>query len=112
MQKPRPIDRRKYPRILTDALIAIRPVADLATLAQGLDLGVGGIRFQCVGLELELGDCIEVTFDLGGESAIVVGRTVRVTDLDAFTQEIGLAFAKIDPEIIERFYEAGLIEED
>jgi glutamate formiminotransferase len=112
MDKPGNADRRKYPRIRTDAVMAIRRVEDAAKLAHAVDLSIGGIRFQCVGLELELGDTIEVTFNLGDRTTTVVGRTLRLTDLDAFTQEVALGFVEVDPEVLERFYDLGLGDEE
>ncbi len=102
-------ERRKYPRIRTDSVMSIRPVEDRESLVQGLDVGLGGVRFGCVGLELDLGELIEVTFNLGDTTTTVLGKVVRLTDLDAFAQEIGLAFLKIDPGTLERFYELGLV---
>jgi hypothetical protein len=108
MDKHPNVDRRKYPRVRTDSVVAIRRVEDGPKLAQGLDLGLGGIRFQCVGLELDLGETVEVTFNLGDDTSTVLGRIVRLTDLDPFTQEIGLAFLHVDPDTLDRFYEFGL----
>ena len=42
----------------------------------------------------------------------MVGRIVRLTELDPFTQEIGLAFLHVDPETLDRFYEFGLAGEE
>ena len=101
-------DRRKYPRIRTDSVMSIRPIEDREHLVHGLDLGLGGVRFGCVGLELELGSLIEVTFNLGDKTATVLGKIVRLTDLDSIAQEVGLAFVKVDSDVLGRFYELGL----
>ncbi len=101
-------ERRKYPRIRTDSVMSIRPVENRDRLVHGLDLGLGGVRFGCVGLELDLGAFIEVTFNLGDKTATVLGKIVWLTDLDAIAQEIGLAFVKVDPDVLEQFYELGL----
>jgi hypothetical protein len=91
------IDRRKYPRVRTDSLVSIRRIeTPPPALAHALDLSLGGIRFQCVGVELELGEVVSVTLTLGDRTATVVGKLVRVTDLDAFTQEVALAFLVAD----------------
>jgi hypothetical protein len=112
MPKPSPSDRRKYPRVRTDAVVAIRRIDDGMQLAQGVDLGLGGIRFQCVGLDLDPGQPVEVTFNLGDRTSAVLGCIVRSTDLDPFTQEIALAFLHVDPETLERFYELGLTDDE
>jgi hypothetical protein len=90
------IDRRKYPRVRTDSLVSIRRIETPPQLAHALDLSLGGIRFQCVGVELELDQVVSVTLTLGDRTATVVGKLVRVTDLDAFTQEVALAFLVAD----------------
>ncbi len=91
------IDRRKYPRVRTDSLVSIRRLeTPPPALAHALDLSLGGVRFQCVGVELELNEVVSVTLTLGDRTATVIGKLVRVTDLDAFTQEVALAFLVAD----------------
>ena len=63
-----------------------------------MDVSIGGIRFQSVGLDLELGELLRVTLTLGENTVEVVGKLVRVTDLDGFTQEMGLSFLEVSPE--------------
>jgi hypothetical protein len=97
--KPEPQDdRRKYPRVRTDSVVSIRPLDDSERLAHVLDLSLGGIRFECVGVELEVGNDVSVTITLGDRTAEVIGRLVRVIDLDAFTQEVALAFWMSDEQ--------------
>ncbi len=38
----------------------------------------------------------------------MLGKIAWLTDLDAIAQEIGLSFVKVDPDVLERFYELGL----
>ena len=54
------------------------------------------------------GKIIEVTFTMGEQTATVVGKAVRVTRLDPFSQEVALSFVQVPPEAIECFYEAVL----
>lgn len=89
-------DRRKYPRIHTDAVVSIARIETSTSLGHAMDLSQGGIRFQCVGVELDLADVVRVTLTLGSDTIDVVGRMVRVVDLDAFTQEVALAFLDVD----------------
>jgi hypothetical protein len=91
-------ERRKYPRVRTDSVVSIRPLDASERLAHALDLSLGGIRFECVGVELEVGHDVSVTLTLGDRTAHVVGRLVRVTELDAFTQEVALAFLESDEQ--------------
>ncbi len=112
MSKSDPSNRRKYPRVINEAVVSLRRLDSTPSLAHGLDVGVGGIRFQCVGLDLDLNESVEVTFNLGDCTESVVGQIVRITELDAFTQEIALAFLHVEPETLERFYEVGLASDD
>jgi hypothetical protein len=91
-------DRRKYPRVRTDAVVAICRLDPPQTLGHAMDLSLSGIRFQCVGVELELGELVRVTLTLGAATVNVIGQLVRVTDLDAFTQEVALDFLGLDQE--------------
>jgi len=94
-------DRRKFPRVRTESLVSIaRLGSQPATLASALDLSRGGIRFQCVGLEVEQGERLRVTLTLGDQTVDVNGVLVRVTELDAFTQEVALSFGRIDNETL------------
>ncbi len=69
-----------------------------SSLATGLDVSLGGIRFQCVGLDLEVGDVVRVGLTLEDQTFSVVGTLLRVTELDAFALEVALAFHEIDPD--------------
>ena len=95
MQDPND-DRRKYPRVHTDAVVSIARIETPTSLGHALDLSQGGIRFQCVGVELDLEDVVRVTLTLGCDTIDVVGVLVRIVELDAFTQEVALAFLDVD----------------
>lgn len=100
-------ERRKYPRVRTDSVVSIRRLDAPEMLAHATDLSLGGIRFECVGVELEVGETVCVTLTLDDRTASVVGRLVRVVELDAFTQEVALAFLMADEET-ERVLKAVL----
>ena len=102
-------DRRKYPRVRTESLVSIARVDTREALAQALDVSIGGIRFQCVGLEVELGEVLRVLLTIGDRTLSVVGKLVRVTELDGFTQEVALSFTEIDAEAL-RFLSSNLSE--
>ena len=111
MDKPSQADRRKYPRVRAEALVVVRRVEGEMRLGRGLDLGIGGIRFQCLGPDLEIGEVIEVTLALAEDSVTAVGTTIRVTDVGQM-QEVAMAFEQVTkPEALERLCELG-IEED
>ncbi len=104
MDQPPQANRRQYPRIRAEAFVVIRRVKGEIQVGRGHDLGIGGIRFQCLGpFDFGLGEVIEVTLALGEDSATVVGKTVRVTDKGQ-TREVALEFERlIDSEALERF---------
>ena len=101
MAKDPTFDRRKYPRVRTEAIVSIEQVEAKDVLAQAIDLSLGGIRFQCVGLDVEPGELLRVTLNLDGSDVSAVGELVRATDLDAFTQELALALVEVDARTLE-----------
>ena len=96
MSKDETFDRRKFPRVRTESLVSIARLGSGSALASALDLSRGGIRFQCVGFEMEAGERLKVTLTLGDQTVDVIGTLLRVTDLDAFTQEVALNFGGLD----------------
>jgi c-di-GMP-binding flagellar brake protein YcgR len=90
-------DRRKYSRIGTDQVISFAPVDASNYLGVSRDLSPGGIRFQALGCEIELGDVIRVTFNVADETVVAVGRVVWATEIDPLTLDVGLEFIEVDP---------------
>jgi len=99
-------ERRKYSRIATDQVISYAMVDSGEQLAVGKDVSAGGIRFEAVGCEINLGDTIRVTFNVGARTIVAVGRVSWATEVDPITQDIGLEFVEIDPAAL------GLLEEE
>lgn len=91
-------DRRKYLRVLTEQVISIGRLDSREGLAHALDLSLGGIRFQCVGLGVSIGEMLKVTLTLAEDTYALVGQIMRVLDLDEFTQEVALSFIKMDDD--------------
>ncbi len=92
--------------------MVVRRVEGAIQLGRGLDLGIGGIRFQCLGPDLEIGEVIEVTLALAEESVTAVGITTRVTAVGQM-QEVAMAFEQVTkPEALERLCELGIEEEE
>ncbi len=91
-------NRRTYVRVRTEQLVAIGRLDDREGLAHALDVSLGGIRFQCVGLDARLGDMLKVTLTLGNVTKALVGQIMRVENLDEFTQDVALSFVKMDDE--------------
>jgi hypothetical protein len=90
-------DRRKYTRIGTDQVISFAPVDTQGLLGVSSDVSVGGIRFQAVGCEIDMGDVIRVTFNVGEQTLEAIGRVVWSTEVDPITLDVGLEFVEIDP---------------
>ena len=105
-------NRRKYPRVLTESIVSITVLEDDTTLGAAVDLSLGGIRFQMMGVELFLWQKLSICLNLGDDSRTVVGRVVRLTDEDPFTQEVAVAFLEVDSRTRELMQEtlADLVE--
>jgi PilZ domain len=90
-------DRRKYRRIATDQVISFAPVDTRDLLGVSRNLSAGGIRFEAVGCEIDLGDVLRVTFNVGDHTVVAVGRVAWSTEMDPITTDVGLEFIEIDP---------------
>ena len=102
MAQPKPksvrVERRKYRRIPTDQVISFAHVAERDLLGVGRDLSPSGIRFEAVGCEIDLGNVIRVTFNVGEHTVVAVGRVVWSTEIDPISSEVGIEFIEIEPE--------------
>jgi len=94
-------DRRKYRRIGTDQVISFAPVDTRDLLGVSRNLSAGGIRFEAVGCEIDLGDVLRVTFNVGEHTVVAVGRVAWSTEMDPITTDVGLEFIEIDPAAAE-----------
>jgi len=97
MEAARASDRRKYPRIATDQVISFAEIDRGDQLAVGRNLSIGGIRFEAVGCEIDLGDVLRVTFNLMDQTVVATGKVVWATETDPISMEVGLEFIEIDP---------------
>jgi hypothetical protein len=89
-------ERRKYNRIGTDQVISFAPVETRDLLGVSRNLSTGGIRFEAVGCEIDLGDVLRVTFNVGDHTVVAVGRVAWATETDPITTDVGLEFIEID----------------
>jgi hypothetical protein len=100
-------ERRKLPRLATDQIISFAPVEYSGErLAVSKNLSAGGIRFEAVGCELEFGDTIRVTFNVGEHTVVAVAEVCWVTEIDPLCTDIGLAFLEIDPSALRLLEES------
>lgn len=100
-------ERRKYTRIATDQVMSFALVDSPDQLGVSKDLSAGGVRFEAVGCEINLGEVLRVTFNVGEQTIVAVGRVTRATDLDPITQDIGLEFLEIDPVDLQLLEESS-----
>jgi hypothetical protein len=103
-------ERRKYPRIGTDQVISFAPCDSQEHLAVGKNVSAGGIRFEAVGCELDLGDVMRVTFNVGEQTLVAVGKVAWAIELDPITIDVGLEFLEIDADalrLLEEFADRG-----
>ena len=101
-------DRRKYHRIPTDQVISFAEVDQTDRLAISRNLSSGGISFEAVGCEIDLGDVLRVTFNVGEHTVVATGKVVWATDTDPITIEVGIEFHEIDPLALRLLEEATL----
>ena len=90
-------ERRKYRRIATDQVISFAPVSERDLLGVGRDVSSGGIRFEAVGCEIDLGDVLRITFNVGEQTVVATGRVIWSTEIDAISADVGIEFIDIDP---------------
>jgi hypothetical protein len=98
-------DRRKYSRLATDQVISFAPVDQRDLLGVGRNLSLGGIRFEAVGCEIDLGDVLRVTFNVGEDTFVAVGKVAWATEVDPITMDVGLEFIEIDEGAARRIEE-------
>ncbi len=110
MDQPVAKERRKYPRIATDQVVSFSPVETQSRLAVSRDISVGGIRFEAIGCEMNLGDTLRITFNVGDQTVVALGRVIWATDMDPITMDIGLEFLEIDPTALRLLEEASATE--
>jgi len=110
MGKPIDVERRKYRRIGTDQVISFAPIEERDLLGVSRDLSIGGIRFEALGCEIEQGETLRVTFSIGNQTVVAIGRVIWSTEIDAMALDVGLEFIEIDPEAVEMLDEVTAVE--
>jgi hypothetical protein len=106
MHKSEGGERRKYHRISTDQVISFAEIDRPDQLAVSKNVSSGGISFEAVGIEINLGDVLRITFNVGDRTVVASGTVVWATDTDPITQEVGIEFHEIDPEAVRLLEEA------
>jgi hypothetical protein len=91
-------------------MITLTPVGMPNLLGVGRDLSIGGIRFEAVGCEIEPGAVLRVTFTVGDQTVVAMGRVAWSTEIDPQTLDVGLEFIEIDPVAIDMLDEVTATE--
>jgi hypothetical protein len=78
-------------------------------LGVGRDVSPGGIRFEAVGCEIDLGDDLRITFNIGEQTVVAVGRVVWATEMDPITLDVGIEFLEIDPAVLQLLEDASSV---
>jgi len=102
-------DRRKYRRIATDQVISFAPIDTRDLLGVSRNVSAGGIRFEAVGCEINLGDDLRITFNIGEHTVVVVGRVMWATEMDPITTDVGIEFLEIDPSVLQLLEDASCV---
>ena len=110
MDRSSNVERRKYQRIATDQVISFAPVETRDLLGVSRNLSIGGIRFEAVGCEINLGDTLRVTFNVGDHTVVAVGQVAWATEMDPITTDVGLEFIEIDPSAMQLLDEMTSVE--
>ena len=97
MEDAKGANRRKYKRIATDQVISFAPVDSRDLLGVSRNVSTGGIRFEAVGCEINLGDILRITFNITDSTVVAVGHVVWATEMDPITTDVGIEFVEIDP---------------
>jgi len=97
MQAGKSTDRRKVHRIGTDQVISFALVDRPHHLGVSKNVSTGGIRFEAVGCEMELGEVLRVTFNVGERTVVAIGRVIWATEIDPITTDVGIEFLEVDP---------------
>jgi hypothetical protein len=109
VESQRDVDnRRKYHRIATDQVISFAELDRPDRLAVSKNVSTGGIRFEAVGCEINLDDVLRVTFNIGDQTVVAVGRVIWSTDTDPITTDVGIEFIEIDPLALRLMEESRL----
>jgi hypothetical protein len=107
MEVKKTVNRRKYQRLASDQVISFAHIDQGQILGVSRDVSAGGIRFEAIGCEINLGDVLRISFNVGEETAVTVGRVVWATELDPITTDVGIEFIEVDSDVLSLLEEFG-----
>ncbi len=85
-----------HPRIKTQARVSIARADPPDVVAETVDVSLSGVLFQCAALGVEVNDLVRVTLQVGDDEISLLGRLVRIRDVDAYAQELAVTFVNMD----------------
>ena len=91
-------------------MISFAEVDHADQLAVSRNLSVGGIQFNAVGCEIDYGDVLRITFNVGDQTVVAIGRVVWATDIDPLSIEVGIEFMEIDPVALQLLEEVEAVQ--
>lgn len=89
-------ERRKFQRIPMEQIVSFAHLGRGDQLGQGINLSAGGVSFQAVACEIDLGDRLNLTFSILNQLVSAEGTVVWATEVDPLTLEVGIEFSEID----------------
>lgn len=90
-------NRRREPRVRSEGMLTVEQMSGSERVGHIMDLSAGGVRFQTVGTRVTFDEVVRIAFNVGEETFNLFGKAVRVQNLDAFSQEVALSFAGLEP---------------
>jgi len=91
-------------------VISFAPVDARDLLGVSRDVSSGGIRFEAVGCEIEMGEVLRVTFSVADQTVVAIGRVAWSTEIDPMTLDVGIEFVEIDPSAVDLLDEVTAVE--
>ena len=86
---------------MIDAIVSIARVGCDNVAGHTVDLSLGGIRFVCPALDVEIGEVLHVTLDLRDTKLNMAGKVVRITNPNASALELALTFVQMDARTLD-----------
>lgn len=84
-----------YPRIRTDDVLSVHRVPEQTKVGEGLGSARFGVRVQLLDEHFQVGEIVEVTFNLDDTPAAAVGKVIRGVGIAGIAQEITVEFLDV-----------------
>ena len=84
------------PEEIQVARLWVAVVVAAVVVAETVDVSLSGVLFQCAALGVEINVLVRVTLQVGDDEISLLGRLVRIRDVDAYAQELAVTFVNMD----------------